>query len=85
MTAERHNKPQHNPHANQVGNAGDCKSSENSSLPRSLFWRFFATTVIASFVLNEVWEMAQMSAYVEKQNFPGRARSVFARGRRWVM
>jgi len=27
--------------------------------------RFFATTVLASFVLNETWEMAQMSAYVE--------------------
>jgi hypothetical protein len=27
--------------------------------------RFFATTVLASFVLNEISEMAQMSAYVE--------------------
>ena len=65
MTVERHNKLQHNPHANRTGNAGDCKSSANSSMPRSRFWRFFATTVLASFVLNEVWEMAQMSAYVE--------------------
>ena len=27
--------------------------------------RFFASTVLASFVLNEIWEMAQMSTYVE--------------------
>lgn len=27
--------------------------------------RFFAATVLASFILNEIWEMAQMSAYVE--------------------
>jgi hypothetical protein len=27
--------------------------------------RFFSITVLASFVLNEIWEMAQMSAYVE--------------------
>jgi hypothetical protein len=27
--------------------------------------QFFATTVLASFVLNEIWEMAQMSSYVE--------------------
>jgi hypothetical protein len=65
MTAERHNEPQHNPHANQAGNAGDCKSSANSSLPWSRLGRFFAATVLASFVLNEIWEMAQMSAYVE--------------------
>ncbi len=27
--------------------------------------RFFTTTVLAGFVVNEIWEMAQMSAYVE--------------------
>ena len=27
--------------------------------------RFFLSTVLAGFVLNEIWEMAQMSAYVE--------------------
>jgi len=69
MTAERHNEPQHNPHANQAGNAGDCKSSANSSLPWSRLGRFFATTVLASFVLNEIWEMAQMSAYVETAKY----------------
>ena len=65
MIAERHNAPQHNLHANQAGNAGDCKSSANSCLPWRRLGRFFATTVLASFVLNEIWEMAQMSAYVE--------------------
>ena len=33
------------------------------SSPR-LGW-FFATTMLAGFVVNELWEMAQMSAYVE--------------------
>jgi len=59
MTGERHNA------ANQAGNAGDCTSSSNSSLPWRRLVRFFAATVLASFVLNEIWEMAQMSAYVE--------------------
>ena len=27
--------------------------------------RLFATTVLAGFILNEIWEMAQMSAYVQ--------------------
>ena len=65
MIAEHHNAPQHNLHANQAGNVGDCKSSANSSLPWRRLGRFFATTVLASFVLNEIWEMAQMSTYVE--------------------
>jgi hypothetical protein len=29
-----------------------------------------AVTVLASFVLNEIWEMAQMSAYVETAGYP---------------
>lgn len=28
-------------------------------------WRFFAATVLVGFVLNELWEMVQMPAYVE--------------------
>ena len=35
------------------------------SLPWRRLGRFIATTVLVSFVLNEIWEMAQMSAYVE--------------------
>ncbi|MBM2802907.1 MAG: hypothetical protein HW419_800 [Deltaproteobacteria bacterium] len=65
MIAERHNASQHTLYANQTGNAGDCTSGAHSSLPwRWLGW-FFAATVLTSFVLNEIWEMAQMSAYVE--------------------
>ena len=70
MTAEHHNAPQHNLHANQAGNAGDCTSSAHFSLPCRRLGRFFAATVFASFVLNEIWEMAQMSAYVETAGHP---------------
>ena len=59
MIAERHNA------ANQAGNAGGRKSGAHCSLVWRRLGRFFATTVLASFVLNEIWEMAQMSAYVE--------------------
>jgi hypothetical protein len=65
MIGERHNAPQRNLHANRAGNAGDCKSSAHSSLSWRRLGRFFATTVLTGFVLNEIWEMAQMSAYVE--------------------
>jgi hypothetical protein len=65
MIAERDGAPQHNLHANQAGNAGDCTSRAHSSLPWRRLERFFAITVLVSFVLNEFWEMAQMSAYVE--------------------
>ena len=65
MIAERHNAPQHNRHAKQAEYAGDCPSSADSSLPWRRLGRFIAATVLASFVLNEILEMAQMSAYVE--------------------
>ena len=52
-------------HARQAGNARDYTSGAYSSLPWRRLGRFFATTVLASFILNEIWEMAQMSAYVE--------------------
>jgi hypothetical protein len=65
MTAERHNAHQLNLHAKQSGIAGEYTSRAHSNLPcRQLVW-FFATIVLASFVVNEIWEMAQMSAYVE--------------------
>jgi hypothetical protein len=70
MTAERHDATQHNLDANQAGKAGGCTSSAHSSLPWQPLGRFFATTVLASFVLNEIWEMAQMSAYVETAGHP---------------
>jgi hypothetical protein len=65
MMAQRHNARQPNVHANQAGITGNWTSSAHSSLPWRRLGRFFATTVLASFVLNEIWEMAQMSAYVE--------------------
>jgi hypothetical protein len=55
MTVARHNQRQHDLNVNQSGNAGEF----------TRWCQFFATMVIASFVLNELWEMAQMSAYVE--------------------
>jgi len=65
MMAKRRNALQHNLPAIQAGKTGDCTSSEHSSLPRRRLERFLAATVLAGFVLNEIWEMAQMSAYVE--------------------
>jgi len=70
MTAERHKGSQHNLHANQAGNVGDCTPSAHSSLSWRQLGRFFATTALASFVLNEIWEMAQMPAYVETAGHP---------------
>jgi hypothetical protein len=51
--------------AKKIGNSGDCTFGAKASQPWQQLGRFFATTVLASFVLNEIWEMAQMSAYVE--------------------
>ena len=65
MTAERHTTSQHNLHANHAGNAGACTSSTHSNLLWRRLGRFFGTTLVTSFVVNEIWEMAQMSAYVE--------------------
>jgi hypothetical protein len=65
MIAERHNAPQHNRHAKQAASAGDCPATAGSGLPWRRLGRFIAATVLASFVLNEIWEMTQMSAYVE--------------------
>jgi hypothetical protein len=73
MTAERHKAPQQNLHANQPGNVGDCTSGTHSSVPWRRLGRFFATTVLASFVLNEIWEMVQMSAYVETAGYSWRS------------
>ncbi len=49
----------------QTHQNADCTSGAHSSPPWRWLGRFFAATVLASFVLNEIWEMAQMSAYVE--------------------
>jgi hypothetical protein len=47
-----------------------CTSGVNSSPPWRPLGRFFAATVLTAFVLNEFWEMAQMSAYVETAGHP---------------
>ena len=65
MITERHNELHHNLHVNQAGNAEDDTSGAHSSLTLRQLGRFFAATVSVSFVLNEIWEMAQMSSYVE--------------------
>jgi hypothetical protein len=46
-------------------NARSSTYGVHSRLPWRRLARFFATTVSVSFVLNEIWEMAQMSAYVQ--------------------
>jgi hypothetical protein len=61
MIVDRRTPPQHDLHANQA----DVMPGAHSSLPWRRLGRFFAATVLTSFVLNEIWEMAQMSAYVE--------------------
>jgi len=65
MIAEHHNGPLSNVHANQAGNAGDCTSGAHSSLPWRRVGLVFAATVLTGFVLNEIWEIAQMFVYVE--------------------
>jgi hypothetical protein len=54
-----------NLHSKQVWNDGDCSEDALPSLPWRQFGRFFLIMIATSFVLNEIWEMAQMSAYVE--------------------
>lgn len=65
MIAEHRNGPLSNVHANQAGNAGDCTSGAHSSLPWRRVGQVFAATVLTGFVLNEIWEIAQMFVYVE--------------------
>jgi hypothetical protein len=70
MIAKRDNAQQHDLHANPAENAGGYSSDTTSGRSwRRLGW-FIAATVFASFVLNEIWEMAQMSAYVETAGYP---------------
>jgi len=67
MNAAHRDAPQHNFHASPSGNVGDRTSSMQSGLPWRRWGLFFATLVLTSFVLNVIWEMAQMSAYVETE------------------
>lgn len=65
MTAERHKAPQLTMYAKRAENAEYFTLGVHSSLAWRRLACFFATTVLAGFVLNEIWEMAQMSTYVE--------------------
>lgn len=65
MTTEKHNVPQKNINIIQTGNAGNLPSGVQSRQSWRQFGWFFAITVLISFILNDIWEMAQMSAYVE--------------------
>lgn len=65
MITESHREPHQNLHANQAENVGKLTSGAPSSLSWRLWCRFFAAMILASFVLNEIWEMAQMSFYME--------------------
>jgi hypothetical protein len=65
MIAELRKAPQHDIYSNQTENLGETTSGAYSSLSWRRLGRFFVTTVFVGFVLNELWEMAQMPAYVE--------------------
>jgi hypothetical protein len=65
MIAELRKAPQHDIHSKQTENAGETTSRAYSSLLWRRLGRFIVTTVFVGFVLNELWEMAQMPAYTE--------------------
>jgi hypothetical protein len=70
MNSERCNEARHNLHANQNGAAGDFAYTSNPGLSWWRLVRFLAAMMLVSFTLNEIWEMAQMSAYVETAGQP---------------
>lgn len=66
MTAEDHKTLQNEVSTNnRPEKAVDCTSIAHSSLYLRRLGRFFAATVVSGFALNEIWEMAQMSFYVQ--------------------
>ena len=69
MTVERDNAAQHNLDAKQAGDAADCTFRAHSSPSWWRLARFLAATVLVGFVLNGIWEMAQMSAFVETAGY----------------
>lgn len=64
MIAGRHTAPKHD---------RGVPATADDRLDWRRLGRFIAVTVVVSFVLNEIWEMAQMSAYVETAQRPWRA------------
>jgi hypothetical protein len=70
MTTKRHDTQKHPLHANPARNPRDCSGGVTSNLPWRQFGWFIAATVLVGFILNELWEMAQMSAYVQTAGYP---------------
>ena len=50
---------------NKIGPSPGAICSANAVIPWRPLGRFFTAMILTGFVLNEIWEMAQMSAYVE--------------------
>lgn len=65
MIRERGAESQSNRKADHAENTLGGESGVHSRLPWQRLGRFFATTALTSFALNEMWEMAQMPAYIE--------------------
>ena len=70
MTTKPYNTQLHNLDTSSREKAGVCKSSASLNLSWRRWGWFIAATVSASFILNEIWEMAQMSAYLETAGYP---------------
>ena len=64
MTAHQ-DAPQHDLPVDQSGSVGGRRSNAQSGPPWQRLGWFLAALVLTGFVLNVIWEMAQMSAYVE--------------------
>ena len=62
--------PQQILQAHPAENAEVCAACVISRLPWRRLGRFFAAVLLAGFVLNEIWEMALMSFYVETAGQP---------------
>lgn len=63
--AERRKPAEFPPRFRRVGTLRDDMAVPHTAPYWRRLGRFFAATVLAGFALNEIWEMAQMSAYVE--------------------
>ena len=69
MTADRDEIAQRTLKANDAADAGDLTYAAHAKSPWRRLGRFLATTAVAGFVLNEIWEMAQMPAFVETAGY----------------
>lgn len=70
MITEGQHAPLRKVQSERAGSPVHCASNTNSRLHwRRLGW-FSAATALTGFALNEIWEMAQMLAYVEMAGHP---------------